>query len=119
MQIDAPELAGAECYGEASKAELVRLLPIGTRVRLEFDAKLDRIDRFGRRLAYVFAGTTNVNLAMVRRGAAGPYFFGGDRGRYAERLLRTARQARAARRGLWSVCPRTKLDPARAIQTVG
>jgi micrococcal nuclease len=59
----------------------------------------------------------NVNLALVRAGAAAPYFYGGDRGRYADALMRAAIDAKAARRGLWGACPRTRLDPYRAVDT--
>ena len=62
-------------------------------------------------------GTTNVNVALVRAGAAAPYFFEGDRGRYAARLLAEAVRAKAARRGLWGACARTVLDPYRAVDT--
>jgi endonuclease YncB( thermonuclease family) len=117
VQIDAPELRGRECYSRAARQDLIELLPVDSHVRLEFDPSLDRIDRFGRQLAYVFVGAKNVNLALVRRGAAAPWFFDGDRGRYARRMMLAARQARAAGRGLWSACSATVLDPTRAIET--
>jgi micrococcal nuclease len=94
------------------------LIPPDTAVRLEFDSDLDRVDRFGRSLAYVFEGEVNVNVELVRRGAAAPYFFGGDRGRYADELLKAARRARAERRGLWAACPGTRLNPDRALASV-
>ena len=58
-----------------------------------------------------------MNLELVRRGAAAPYFFRGERGRFAEALLGAAREARAARRGLWGRCPETELDPERQVDT--
>ena len=117
VQIDAPELSGSECYATAAKRALARLLPRGTRVALEFDSKLDRVDRYGRLLAYVRKGTANVNLALVQRGAASVWFYEGVRGRYASGLLRGARSARSAKRGLWKACPGTRLDPSRAVET--
>jgi endonuclease YncB( thermonuclease family) len=117
VQIDAPELRSAECYSRAARQELVELLPVDSRVRLERDPRLDRVDRYGRQLAYVFVGGKNLNLALVRRGAAAPWFFDGDRGRYARKLALAARQARAAGRGLWSACSATVLDPSRALET--
>src|SRR5687768_10435667 len=116
VQIDTPEL-GSECYARAARTALVRLAPVGSRVTLEADPALDRLDRNGRLLRYVFRGSTNVNLALVRAGAAAPYFFGGDRGRYAARLLSEAERAREARRGMWGVCRGTVLDPFRGIET--
>lgn len=116
VQIDAPELGG-ECYSRASREALLRFAPIGSRIQLESDPKLDKVDRFGRLLRYVMRGSTNVNVALVRVGAAAPYFFDGDRGRYADRLLAEATRAKSAKRGLWKACPSTVLDPLRAIET--
>ena len=110
VQIDAPELGSGECYSRRSANELRRLLPVGTAVRLEADARLDRVDSYGRLLRYVHRGSLNVNVALVRRGAATVWFYGGDRGRYARLLLYAARRARAERRGMWAAC-RTIWNP--------
>jgi micrococcal nuclease len=93
------------------------MLPPGTRISLAADPALDRVDRYGRLLRYVHRSGTNANLALVRRGAASVWFFEGDRGRYADRLLAAARRAKAARRGLWGACPGTRLDPEAAVET--
>ncbi len=118
VQIDAPEREG-ECYGAEARRLLERLLPRGSRVRVEADPALDRVDRYGRLLAYVYKGHLNVNLELVRRGAAAPYFYRGDRGRYAPSLLAAARRARAEGRGLWGACPQARLRPGRALATGG
>jgi micrococcal nuclease len=104
VQINAPELHLGECYGDRARSELEELLPRGRRVRLELDANLDQVDEHGRQLAYVFAGGTNVNVELVRRGAARLFFYRGRCGRYADRLERAVREARKAGRGLWSAC---------------
>src|SRR5215210_743881 len=111
VQIDTPELGSGECYSRAARTALLNLAPPGGRVVLEVDVALDRVDRYGRLLRYIRRSGSNVNLDLVRRGAATPYFYGGDRGRYASRLMTAARAARAARRGLWGACPGTRLDP--------
>jgi endonuclease YncB( thermonuclease family) len=103
LQIDAPE-AGQECYAGRATAELVRLAPRGTRIVLETDPELDLGDRYGRLLRYVLRGRVNVNVELVRRGAATPYFYDGERGRYASRLLAAVAEARRARRGMWGAC---------------
>lgn len=103
LQIDAPE-AGEECYAGRATTELIRLTPRGTRVALETDPALDLRDRYGRLLRYIFVGRTNVNIELVRRGAATPYFYDGDRGKYAARLLDAVGEARRARRGMWGAC---------------
>ena len=102
VQIDAPERN--ECYSRQATATLRRLVPPGTEVRLVRDLRLDNRDRFGRLLRYVFKGRRNVNVVLVRRGAASVWFFQGDRGRHAARLTSAADQARANRRGAWGDC---------------
>jgi micrococcal nuclease len=109
LQIDAPELHG-DCFGKAALAALRRLTPPGAHVTLVRDPALDATDRYGRQLRYVFASGTNVNLALVRAGAASPYFFRKQRGRYAKALLAAVDEARAAHRGYWGACPRAELN---------
>ncbi len=116
VQIDAPEVGSGECYSRAATRALARLAPPGERVRLEADPALDRVDRYGRLLRYVFAGPTNVNLALVARGDATVWFYRGERGRYAARLLAAASTARARRLGLWGAC-RAVWDPEAPAQT--
>ncbi|HXV56849.1 MAG TPA: thermonuclease family protein [Gaiellaceae bacterium] len=117
VQIDAPELGEGECYARAAARALAELVPPGSQVRLEPDPRLDDVDRFGRLLRYVFAGETNVNLELVRLGAASPWFFDGDRGRYAGELLDAAGDARAKGLGLWGACPAAQLDPTSGLDT--
>ncbi len=117
VQIDAPEIGAGECYSKEAAAELRRIAPPGTGVTVSTDLRLDERDQFGRTLAYVFVGGENVNLTLVERGAAAPYFFRGRRGRYADQFLAAARTAKRAGRGLWSACPGTKLDPRRQVDT--
>ena len=116
LQIDAPE-AGGECYSRAARTALLALAPVGSRLALEVDPSLDRTDRYGRILRYLWRNGVNVNVELVRRGAAAPYFYRGERGRYASRLLAAAASARAAKRGLWGASPRTRLEPVAQVDT--
>jgi micrococcal nuclease len=115
VQIDAPEETESECYAAEATDELEALVPAGTVVALEPDPGLDQTDDFGRLLRYVLRGDMNANLELVGRGAAAPWFYEGDRGRYADELLEVAETAREERRGLWSACPAARLDPERAL----
>jgi micrococcal nuclease len=117
LQIDTPELGSGECFSRAARTALVALAPPGKKVVLEADPALDRVDRYGRLLRYVKRNGVNVNLELARRGAAAPYFYRGDRGRYSGWLMRAAQNAKTAKRGLWRACPRTVLDPFRAVST--
>jgi endonuclease YncB( thermonuclease family) len=109
VQIDAPELE-TDCYGRAALRALVALVPAGTRVTLVSDPALDDRDAYDRLLRYVFVGRRNVNLELVREGAASPYFFRRARGRYADQLLAAVDEARRAHRGYWGACPGARLN---------
>lgn len=109
VQIDAPELT-TDCFGRAASKALAALVAAGTSVTLARDPRLDDRDSYGRILRYVLVRGANVNVALVRRGAASPYFFRRQRGMYAGELDRAVREARAARRGYWGTCPRAQLN---------
>jgi micrococcal nuclease len=117
VQIDTPELGSGECFSRASRKALLELTPIGSSVRLEADRRLDSVDRYGRLLRYVHRGPLNVNVVMVTAGAAAPYFYAGDEGKYAALLLFEAQRAKKLKRGLWGACPGTILNPYRAVNT--
>jgi micrococcal nuclease len=97
LGIDAPE-HGQGRIGRESAAALRALMPPGTLVRLEGDVVAR--DRWGRRLAYVWADSVLVNEAMVRGGWA-MLFTWPPNVKYAKRLERAQRSARQARAGLW------------------
>ncbi len=116
VQLDAPEIDDGECYARASEDALEALIPRGAGITLETDPGLDRRDEFDRILAYVWKDDTNINLELVRLGAAAPWFFHGDRGRYADEFLDAGREAKQQRRGLWRRCPATVFDPLHAVR---
>ena len=117
LQIDTPELAGNECYAKEAQKALAKLLNRKGTLRFTSDPNLDKTDAYGRALRYIFKGKTNINLEMVRIGAAAPYFYRNELGRYSEKLLAAAQSAKAAGAGLWGACPGTKLLPNRALTT--
>ena len=116
LQIDAPELGEGECYGRDALRGLARMLQPGDVVVLEADPRLDRVDRYERLLRYVHSASTNVNVELVRRGVATPFFRRGERGRHADALLDAADDARGERRGLWGAC-HVSWEPHRQVET--
>jgi micrococcal nuclease len=116
LQIDAPELGEGECHARESLRLLERLAPPGGRVSLQPDPDLDNADRYGRLLRYVHAGGVNVNVELVRRGAATPYFRAGEEGIHADELLEVVEQARRGRAGMWASC-RVSWRPDRLVTT--
>jgi endonuclease YncB( thermonuclease family) len=118
LQIDTPELSPAECYGEEARSALVSLLNSPGQLSLKTDPKLDKVDRYGRLLRYVFIGKTNINLKLVEIGAAAPYFYKGDKGQYSAQILKAAQTAKSKSLGLWKSCPGTQLTPNDAVTTI-
>lgn len=120
VQIDTPEVYNVpECYGAQASATTKRLLPEGTEVRLYPEPKTDAVDAYGRLLRYVFRvrDGLDVNVQLVRVGAAAPYFYDYRRGRYAGLLVHLALRARARHLGLWGRCPGTPWDPNHGVST--
>lgn len=100
--MDTPEtvhpIRGVEPYGiEASEQN--RQLVAGRRVRLEFD--VEKRDRYGRLLAYVYVDTLFVNAELLRRGYA-QLMTVPPNVRYVDLFRRLQTEAREAGRGLWA-----------------
>jgi micrococcal nuclease len=116
LQIDTPEISPAECYGAEAHKALVGIIGKSP-ITLESDSVSDDRDQFGRILRYVMVGKVNVNLRLVEIGAATPYFYKGEKGKYSAQLLKAAQNAKAKKIGLWQKCPLTKLDPSKPATT--
>ena len=101
-QVDAPE-RGA-CFSSESTAAL-RGLVAGERVTLRRPSDAPARDKFGRTVAELYVGGVSVDEALIRDGAAEWYEqFAHEDADLAARLNVAEQQARAAGRGLWSVC---------------
>lgn len=99
--IDCPERG--EPFHDEAKSLAARLLE-GRPVTLEFDE--ERLDRYGRLLAYVFAGDDPAarefaNEALVRAGLAWCYEVAPNT-RHRDRLRAAQDEARRERRGVWA-----------------
>lgn len=88
---DAPEKG--QPFADEARARLKELIE-GKAVRLEWKDK----DQHAREVAIVYAGSTNINLQMVKEGLAWHYeYFAPD----AEDLAAAEKAARKSRKGLW------------------
>jgi micrococcal nuclease len=97
LGIDTPE-TGQYYYKEAR--EYVEKMVLHKNVRLESGPE-DR-DKYGRLLRYVFAGSTFVNLELVKKGYASALIYSEDE-RYSDILVNAESDARAFRTGIWSI----------------
>jgi len=95
--IDAPETSQPP-YGMEARRALQGLLPIGSQVTLRTKAT----DRYGRSVAEIFKGSTNINQSLVGSGSAfvyWQYINGCDRQTYS----RLENEARLKGVGVWGV----------------
>lgn len=98
-EIDTPE--SRQPYGTRAQQALAGMV-FGKDVRLEIQGT----DRYGRKVARVYAGNTDVNAEQVRQGAAWVYQqYLKDRS-----LLALEDEARQAKRGLWAL-PESERTP--------
>ena len=103
--VDTPETVAPgqpiECYGPQASAFTTQALS-GVRIRLEFD--VDRIDPYGRTLAYLWMPDGSMfNETLVRDGYATVATYPPDT-RYVQRFQAAQRDAQDANRGLWAAC---------------
>lgn len=100
LLIDAPEV-NQGAFGEAARAFLAAVLPVGTEARLVLD--VERRDRYGRLLAYAYRPDGRmVNAMMARQGFAVPLVVPPNV-RHVEAIRAASDSAQANGIGLWAV----------------
>lgn len=112
LGIDAPEkttlrTGQRECGGTEAAAAAAALGRRWTAVVLRPDLTQDALDRYGRLLAYVQpqdAPDTTFQEEMLRQGWAKVFVFGRVPFGRVDAFRRAAREARAARAGVWARC---------------
>jgi micrococcal nuclease len=105
--IDTPERG--DCFF-AQASTRARALALGKRVVLRGDTTQDTRDRYGRLLAYVDIGSTDMGRALIRTGHAETYVYRRPFQRLATyRAAETA--AKTAAVGLWSGCATVSPPP--------
>ena len=115
--MDTPETYGrTDCYGPEASARTAELLPLGTEVRLVYDA--GRRDRYGRTLAYVYRASDGlfVNASLLRDGYAQVMTVPPNVA-HAEEFLALQREARQSGRGFWGACGSSSARPSSAPAT--
>jgi micrococcal nuclease len=99
-------VGGARCSPSRGWGPAGRGAPLlcGRHVRLELDVRTR--DRYGRLLAYVWAGDTMVNAELVRLGYA-QVMTVPPNVKYQRLFLELQREARESHRGLWQAAEKT------------
>lgn len=104
LLVDTPEITNGhnDCYGQEA-ADFTRGLIEGKQVQLSYDEAACK-DRYGRTLAYVKVGDTELNTALVTQGyACSLYIKPGGEARAAE-FDTYESEAKTNRTGMWGVC---------------
>lgn len=99
-EVDAPELA--QPYGREAKQVLASLAAGRQLVIKPLDT-----DRYGRTVAHVWNGETQLNAELVRRGGA---WFYSEFAR-SDALYEIEQGARDAKRGLWALPLKDRIEP--------
>ncbi len=111
--VDTPETVHpqkqVEVYGKEASRFTENLLK-GEQVYLEYEPGGDRLDKYGRLLAYVYRAPDGlfVNLEIIRQGyghAYTKYPF-----QYMEQFRKAERKARDAQKGLWGIDPEKRSE---------
>jgi len=101
--IDTPEThrpnTPVQCYGREASQYLKQRLE-GKRIRLKYD--VERMDKYGRTLAYVYRGGTFINAEMIKKGYAFAYrrYYH----KYKDKFIGYEEKAKRKGRGLWGAC---------------
>jgi micrococcal nuclease len=110
--VDTPETVdpseGVEPYGPQASEFTTRELSL-RRVRLEFDE--ERMDQYGRLLAYVYLGGSMFNEELVEHGYAQAYPYPPNTA-HAAQFAAVQRRARAAGLGIWGLTTAQKCELA-------
>ena len=109
--MDTPEThGGTECFGREATDAITDIIPPGTPIEIEYD--VDRTDRYGRTLAYVYRARDQrfVNDRMVERGFAVLLTIPPNVA-HVEEFRASEQEARENLRGLWLACLRFPEPP--------
>ena len=102
--IDTPELEKgeheAQCFAQQAK-EINERLVKNKKVRIEMDE--NKMDRFGRTLAYVYQDDIFINQQLLEQGA-GKFYLDTVNNKHQADLITAANQAHKKRTGLWKDC---------------
>jgi len=104
LGIDTPERG--RCGADAATANLRRLAPVGSTVRLVSDRTQAAKDRYGRLLRYVarVGGFADLSYRQAWGGFTRPYVYGGKPVARHSTYVRAIRAARTHERGAWNEC---------------
>ena len=106
LSIDTPEIKHganeAEAYGEEAKEYTCNALKSAKSIKLQYDPKSDKTDKYDRVLAWVFVDDELLQEKLIREGLAEVKYVKGDY-LYTDNLKSLQMSAEASHKGIWSV----------------
>lgn len=101
LAINTPEsTTKKEFYGKEASNYVCNKLTNATKIELEYDSKSDKLDKYGRTLAWIIVDNENLQLDLVKNGYAEVKYIYGDY-KYLNELKSLEKEAKAKKIGMW------------------
>lgn len=105
LAIDTPETVHptkeVELYGKEASTYTCTQLTNATEIKLEYDEGSSKVDKYGRRLAWIFIDDELLQKQLVKKGYAKVAYLYGDY-KYTNILKVVEKQAKIEKIGIWS-----------------
>ena len=102
LAINAPEYTKTkEPYGKQASAYVCDVLQQAKTIELEYDDGSDKLDKYGRTLAWVYVDRRLLQKELVEQGLAEVKYIYGDYA-YTDELKKAEKKAKAAKLNMWS-----------------
>lgn len=106
LSVDTPEIKhgsnDAEAYGEEAKEYTCNALKSAKSIKLQYDPKSDKTDKYDRVLAWVFVDDELLQEKLIREGLAEVKYVNGDY-LYVSDLKLLQMSAQDSKKGIWSI----------------
>jgi micrococcal nuclease len=106
--IDTPEThkpgVKVECGGKEATANAQRIATVGAAATLTPDPSQDKVDRYGRLLAYVYVNHRSLQLEQIYAGLAKVYVYNKKPFARVDTYQRAQDIAKRLKRGVWGKC---------------
>jgi len=105
LAVDTPETVhptkGVEYYGKEASVYTCNAVENAKKLELEYDDNSDKLDKYGRVLAWVFVDDTLLQNSLVKEGYAKIEYIYGDY-KYLDLLEESEKIAKSNKLGIWS-----------------
>ncbi len=101
LAINTPESTNKkEFYGKEASEYVCNKLTNANKIELEYDDESDKLDKYGRTLAWIIVDGENLQLDLVKNGYAEVKYIYGDY-KYLNELKKLEKEAKKQKLGMW------------------